>query len=235
MKTALIHWLRRVHDAVAAPVFTELLQERLADLEALQLLAPLSTGFIPWPKPAIRPRCLVTVLNDIVINERRCLVELGGGVSTIYLARLLRTRGGHLTTIEEDEKWAKMLQSMLASENLHDSVTVVTAPVLARGMGTSSLPWYEENALSEKLSKEPIDLLLVDGPASRLDVPLIRYGALPFFDKKMSPRCSIILDDARRKDEQEVIKRWSQEFNVEFRISGTFAFGTRGSAYKVSI
>jgi len=157
---------------------------------------------------------------------------LGGGVSTIYLARLLRSKGGHLTTIEEDPKWAQMLQTLLAAESLNDYVTVITAPVAASGTGTATLTWYRHDALLEKLQKEPIDLLLVDGPGSRLDVPLIRYGALPFFDKQMAPRCSIILDDAKRKWEREVLKRWSEEFNLEFKITGTFAFASRGPAYK---
>ncbi len=40
----------------------------------------------------MRPAGLVTVCNDIVLNERRRIVELGSGVSTVLLARLMHQR-----------------------------------------------------------------------------------------------------------------------------------------------
>ena len=63
----------------------------------MQILAPLTTAYQPWSIFAIRPSGLVKVLNEIVINRRRCIVECGGGISTVYIAKLLQQQGqGHL-------------------------------------------------------------------------------------------------------------------------------------------
>src|SRR5438093_6942309 len=81
------------------------------DAMALEVLAPLSLSYLPWSQAAMRPSGLVAVLNDIVINGRVRIVECGSGISTFYIARLLRElrslrRAGRIHTIEHDEPWA---------------------------------------------------------------------------------------------------------------------------------
>ena len=98
------------------------------DLLAMQALAPLSLTYLPWSASAMRPSGVVAVLNEILVHQRRSVVELGSGVSTFYIGRLLRQRGGHLWTVEHDERWAKLLGRELANEGLGDVVTVVHAP-----------------------------------------------------------------------------------------------------------
>src|SRR5918997_1250059 len=73
------------------------------DILAMHVLAPLSTSYLPWTISAMRPSALVAVLNEIALNGRRSIVELGAGISTWYIARLLRQVGGHLTTVEDDD------------------------------------------------------------------------------------------------------------------------------------
>src|SRR3954471_15653391 len=83
------------------------------DMLAMQALAPLSCNYLPWSQASMRPSGLIAVLNDIVINNRTSIVECGGGVSTFYIARLLKRRGGHIFSIENDDAWAKLLQKSL--------------------------------------------------------------------------------------------------------------------------
>ena len=45
------------------------------DAVAIQVLAPLSTSYLPWSTSALRPSGLVKILNEIVINRRDSILE----------------------------------------------------------------------------------------------------------------------------------------------------------------
>src|SRR4051812_9082446 len=134
------------------------------DMLAMQALAPLSSGYLPWSQAAMRPSGLVAVLNDIVINNRSSVVECGGGVSTFYIARLLKSRGGHIFSIENDETWANLLQKSLDDEGLHEQATVVYAPLTKTQYSWDGAQWYDEKKLAPIIAGPKVDLLLVDGP-----------------------------------------------------------------------
>jgi hypothetical protein len=55
----------------------------------MHALAMLPGAYLPWSAGTMRPAVFVTVCNDIVLNDRRRIVELGSGISTVLLARLL--------------------------------------------------------------------------------------------------------------------------------------------------
>src|SRR5438874_1872466 len=131
------------------------------DMLALEVLAPLSLSYLPWSQAAMRPSGLVAVLNDIVINDRSHIVECGSGISTFYIARLLKHRGGHIHTIEHDETWAGLLVKALEVEGLSEHATVVFAPRAATRHSWSGSPWYAEDQLGCITAKGKIDLLLV--------------------------------------------------------------------------
>ena len=59
-----------------------------ADLLAMQHLNPLLQGYVPWTSSAMRPAAFVNIINDITVNDRRVVLELGGGVSTLLIAKL---------------------------------------------------------------------------------------------------------------------------------------------------
>lgn len=95
---------------------------------------------------------------------------------------------------------------MLAKHGLADWATVVVAPLVIRN---SETPWYEESAIPQQLPA--VDLLIVDGPPG-FSAPLARYPALPRLQSHLSDRCTVLVDDADRPDEVEMVKRWKQEF-----------------------
>jgi predicted O-methyltransferase YrrM len=103
---------------------------RHRDTIAMSALAALDVGYAPWSSMAMRPQGLLTVLNDIAVNGRRHVVECGGGISTMYIAKLLATYGnGHLHTVEHDETWADVLREMLHRQTLEEYCTVTVAPL----------------------------------------------------------------------------------------------------------
>jgi predicted O-methyltransferase YrrM len=192
--------------------------DRLAEFALQALPGP----FIPWSNVAMRPAGLLLVLNDIWFNRRTQVVECGGGMSTIYIARLLKQLGeGRLTSVEHDPTWGDRLRAQLTREGLQEQATVVHAPLT-----TGPSPWYDTDCIPRVKN---IDLLIVDGPiANTAALGQARYPALPHFRPDLIPGATVVLDDILREGEQAVLRRWTEEFNVRLspkRINGAIAIG----------
>jgi predicted O-methyltransferase YrrM len=192
--------------------------EQQKDILAAHYLAPLSTDYLPWSAYAMRPSGLVNILNEIIINNCQVIVECGGGISTFYIARLLKSRGGHLYTIEHNPEWLEFLEKGLKKEGLLDGVTLIEAPLKSSGLGLDDIPWYDPEALSKQLPQDiKIDLLLVDGPTAYTEeTQYSRYPAVPYFLPFFSQNCTIVIDDVNRQGEQEIVKRWEKLLNLDF-------------------
>ena len=201
------------------------------DIIASNHLAPLSTSYLPWTQSAMRPSGLVAVLNEITINNRKTIVECGAGISTFYIARLLKDKGGHLYTIEHDRQWCDLLSQELAKENLSDFVTPIFAPLTNNQFCINGVNnhWYDLSILEERFASLSIDLLIVDGPpAYDSHKQFSRYPAVPFLTKYFADDYTVILDDINRFGEQTVLENWESELGIVFerRLSqGNIAIG----------
>ncbi len=169
-------------------------------------------GYLPWSTGAMRPAGLVVVCNEIVRGRRTRVVECGGGASTVVLARLLRERGaGSLVAVEHDGAWAELVRDLLRREALEDLARVVHAPLEGDPL------WYAPAAL-DALPPE-VDLLVVDGPpAHAVGEEHRRAPALPFFEPRLVPGATVVLDDLQRPGEREVLARWEAETRWCFRV-----------------
>jgi predicted O-methyltransferase YrrM len=188
------------------------------DLHAWQVLRPLlDVGpYLPWSSGAMRASGLVTLCNEIVFGRSR-MVELGAGASTLLFARLLREHGGTLDAIEHDARWAQWVTDRLAREGLADVARVTLAPLEAHPLGADGLPWYAREPLAEALAGAPVDLLLVDGPpAHERSVRHARYPALPALIGYLAEDAVVVLDDAVRDGERDVLERWERETPYRF-------------------
>jgi predicted O-methyltransferase YrrM len=185
------------------------------DAMAMQALASLTGSYLPWTYFSMRPSGVMAILNDIAVNRRTRMVECGGGVSTLYVARLLRERGGHLYTVEESAEWADRLRRQVDYEQLTEYVSVIHAPITEVGIAGDRYQWYSDEAVKELVVHRDIDLLIIDGPvAERL--PRIRYPALPYFYDSLAPSATVIADDIDRRAEQQIVRRWEREFGLTF-------------------
>lgn len=212
-------------------LFSRLLKpiELLEDIKATQSLAPLNQKYLPWTGSALRPAAVQTILNDIVVNRKKIIVELGGGISTIYICRLLAQLRNDdikrkLYCIEHDETWAQILNKILIDENISNDLFEIFHAPLAPYSTESKHPWYSK---MEALKIDNIDLLLVDGPpAYKRELEMAREPALQYFEKKLSSTASIYLDDIHRKGERKIAYKWHKQFNytlVYYRVKGSFA------------
>lgn len=119
------------------------------------------------------------------------IVECGSGVSTVVMAEALRRNGsGHLTSLEHGPHYYDRSRRLLIRCGLEERATVHMAPV-RNG-------WYDADTY---LPEGHIDLLLVDGPPGAE----ARYPAFP----KLQERTGIVvLDDAHRIGEQQMLYQW---------------------------
>ena len=210
---------------------------RLWDIYALIVMRPLIKGFIPWTGVAIRPYTALTIINDIFINQRRFIVELGAGVSTILIAQALKERGeGMLVSFEDNEEWASFLNNELQSRGLNHFCQVVYAPLTSCKYSIKEGEvWYQETIIHENIANKKIDLILVDGPkASGSKNQLARFPAVPILKHYCSGSYSIYLDDIRRNGEKQILERWSKELNckvIKSPIKGNFCSMTYDHSY----
>ncbi len=201
------------------------------DARAWQVLRPLLDGrpYLPWTEWALRPAALVTVCNEIVLGQRERVVELGSGVSTIVIGRLLTERGGTLTSLEHDPDWAAVVRAQLAREGLEGTVELCVAPLEPHANSWLGAPWYPAEAVATLPSA--IDLLLIDGPPGGDEgMAHSRYPALPALAGRLTPAGLVVLDDADREPEREIVDCWMQElpewtFGVDSATG--LALGTR--------
>ena len=202
-----------------------------ADAWAWQVLRPLLDGrpYLPWTEGALRPAALVAVLNEIAFAERQTVVELGSGVSSIVIGRLLDQRGGKLTAVEHDPAWAALVRSQVEREELGDVVEVIVSPLEPHEPSWSGAPWYSP----ESVARLPgdIGLLLIDGPPGYGEgMSHSRYPAMAALADRVGAWGLVILDDADRKPEREIIARWTTEhpdwtFGIDAEIG--LALGSR--------
>jgi len=65
---------------------------------------------------------------------------------------------------------------------------------------------------------EAFSLVICDGPPGTTKGG--RYGLLPVLDKRLPPGATILLDDAGRPAETELIRRWENEAHFKTEIRG---------------
>jgi hypothetical protein len=189
-------------------------------------LAALSGPYLPWGSGAMRPAGLVEVCNDIVLHDRCRIVELGSGISTVLFARLLAQIGTggdrRLAAVEHDAPWRRWVVGQLAREAVGGHIAVVDAPLRPSRPAAGTWAWYDEAAvdagLDAVIGDDLIDLLIVDGPPAFADgLTLARHRALPMLRERLAPEATVVLDDVERPGEQEVVRRWEDEFGLVFR------------------
>ena len=170
---------------------------------------------LPQELPPMRgwagsPDFLLVVANEILRRKPACVLECSSGVSSIVIARCLQISGkGHVYSLEHDLGYAEKTRKLLDDQGLGEWATVLYAPLETRRTDT---PWYAEDMIPANL--EPIEVLIVDGPPQRT-APLARHPALPRMFNRMAPNAIVIMDDANREDETEILRRWKSDYPIE--------------------
>lgn len=189
--------------------------EREATQQAKELLL-YQTLQIHHPLPPMRGWAISPDIGWIYVSQifemkPRVVMECGSGVSTLLAGySLKRLGGGKVIALEHDEAFAKQTVEQIRLHGLEDYAQVLFAPLVSHTVGGQSFVWYDLTSVPRPLQ---VDLLLVDGPPSHLQ-PQSRYPALPLLQPFLQPQSRILMDDTNRQDEQDISKRWEEEFGL---------------------
>ena len=169
-------------------------------------------GGAPLPVPggwASSTDLLGEVMRTVATHRPKLVVELGSGVSTLIIAAALRANGaGRLVSVDADQDYAAKTREQLQQHALSDWAEIRLATLQPMEFEGTTRPWYDSAVFAEL---KDVDMLLIDGPPTLLR-PDIRYPALPFFWKRLSPGAIVLLDDAARPAERMIAKTWQKNF-----------------------
>lgn len=158
---------------------------------------------------AASPDFLLEMARHALAERPQLVVECSSGTSTLVLARCMQINGtGKVYSLEHDPAYARQARQQLARHGLSDWAVVLDAPLAAQDFDGATWPWYATDGLP---AIEEIDMLAIDGPPQATR-SLARYPAGPALFGRLAPGAAVFLDDARRPDEQEILRRWALQY-----------------------
>jgi hypothetical protein len=167
------------------------------------------------PLPASRgwaasPDLLLAYVGEILSRRPGLIVECGSGLSTLWAALALQATGGNgrVVALEHDAEYCEATRATLAAHGVGHLAEVRHAPIEPVTLGDKQQPWYTLSAVGDL---DKIDLLFVDGPIGSMD-PEARYPAVPLLRDRLTPGTAIILDDADRPEEKNVVTHWCADW-----------------------
>lgn len=153
------------------------------------------------------------IISDHCLEYKpETIVECSSGTSSLVLSKCCQFNScGHVYSLENGEEFAAITRGYLADHLLSDYNDVIYSSLKEYRLSDVTYQWYDIN----KLPEVEIDLLVIDGPPGFVQKNS-RYPALPLLHDLMAKNCIVILDDAAREDEQEVVSLWLDQY-PEFR------------------
>ena len=210
----------------------------IRDTKSLQQLMPLYGDYLPWSGASIRPSTLVYILNDIMINDRKVIVECGSGVSTLFIARYIQKMGREISfyTIDHESHWLDIIHEELNKQDLIEFVQTIHAPLVHDSMcWNNEHKWYDMKVIGESFNETNIDLLIVDGPpANQRGQKFSRFPTVPYFNSWLKNNYKVILDDAGRPAENKISKEWEKQLGTTFEqdlLHGNVYVGCGGELF----
>ncbi len=142
------------------------------------------------------------------VSAQGPILECGTGATTILLGSLCARRQIEVWSLEHSSEWQKRVTETLERNGI-SGVHVCTTPLVEYG----EFVWYDPPLT--QMPKE-FSLVVCDGPPGTTKGG--RYGLLPVMGDRLRPGSTILLDDAGRPGEAELIKRWESEGAFETDI-----------------
>ena len=210
-------------------------KNKIEDIYAYLLIQ----DFIRFPEyfatttSSLRFHTLAVILNDIIINQRKSIIEFGSGISTLAIANLIKKNNleCNLISVEDNNEWFNYISSFLSRNDLQKNVKIIYAPLEKNNLALENNLWYSMEAINKVLSDESkFSLVIIDGPGAwQPKLRLSRYPAVPFLLNSLADEFSIFLDDTNRKGEKEIMDLWNQKFDIKFeQVNQTSAMCVRG-------
>jgi hypothetical protein len=129
------------------------------------------------------------------------ILECGSGLTSVMLGLLAGRRGVQTWSLEHVGEWRVRVTDVLERFEI-PNVQICAAPLRSFG----EFEWYD--APLAEMPKE-FQLVICDGPPGSTAGG--RYGLLPVLGERLPAGSVILLDDATRPGEVEVMQRWANK------------------------
>jgi hypothetical protein len=148
-------------------------------------------------------------LCRLALTTAEPILECGSGASTLLLGLMAERTRGTVWSLEQHPGWHAHVSSTLRWLGL-GRVRLCHADLES----ASDYSWYRVPAQLPS----GLRVVICDGPPGT--TPGGRYGLLPRVRDRLHDDVTILLDDAERPGEQEILRRWQQEFGFSWSMSG---------------
>lgn len=180
----------------------------VAELSALAILhEPGDRALPPIDGWAMSPLAIQFVRSIAMkLSSDSTVIELGSGVSTAWIADAL-SRMPHpprFIAVDHDPQYAATTERHIADIADRANASVILAPLDSVTVDDAQQRWYSTGWIEDV---DNISLLIVDGPPAGKE-PGARYPALPLLVDRLADEATILVDDAERLGEADVIARW---------------------------
>jgi hypothetical protein len=205
------------------------------NLSFLQIGHLLNT-YLPFTSSSIRPSGLRLILNDIIINNRKVIFEIGSGISTVLLESIVRSHGLKIYSLDHSKEWQEVVKKMILNNggDINNIIWIQSELTQIKIENYSGL-WYDFEKIKENLS-DNIDLLIVDGPISVPGYERIRYPAMPLLSKFLSKNHAVFLDDTHRKEERGIAENWAKQYSlklIDYTVYSDMSILTQNQIYNI--
>lgn len=192
----------------------------------------------PYSSSSLKIHSLLTIVNDIIINKRKNLLEFGAGISTLIMARAIHQYelDAKLYSVEDNAPWIQVVEDMLSKEGLNKYVTIIHAP-LRKNTEISHCFSYSKENIEKALEGIKFDFMLIDGPAAYLkENENSRIASYDIAKNFLNENFSLFIDNADRVGEKQLIKKISNEQRIKIRkVNETFISAFSGPSFNISI
>jgi hypothetical protein len=210
----------------------ELIEEGIALNKINQLI---DNNFFPTTNFSLKNYMILHVVNELLINQRKTVLEFGSGYSTFVLNQLINKFNLNIQvfSVDQDEDWIKFLSSNYNLNNIQFIHAKLNKNFEHKN---KSYFWYDTNEINSYLNDKKIDLVLIDGPKAGIEkLKYSRLYAAEFLKSNISDDCAIFLDDTNRFAEQEIIEIWSKFLDIEFIKKHNYSYSRIDSIHYSSI
>lgn len=195
-------------------------REQTREVEALLQLFRDVAPRAPMPSSgqwALNPTDLLQLWSTVQRSRPGLVLELGSGTSSVWLGYAVERHGGRLVSVEHDPAYAEQTRAQLRRHGLARHVEVRESPLQDITVDGDAYRWYDPAAFADLSG---VDVLVVDGPPGAT-CRHARYPALPLLAPRLSSPAAVLLDDADRTQEQEILRGWMDAIPGLARESGT--------------
>ena len=195
-------------------------------------------AYLPFTTSSLKFRLLACLANDVVVNNRKSVLEFGSGISTILIARLfkLNTIQGTITSIDESAEWQNIIKSILAQEELLNYVHFIHAPMDKSANENQSFEYNNSIVLAE-INEKKFDLVLVDGPSAWQNTNIMsRSSNSKFILKNLAENYTIFIDNSDRPGETALTQKLASELKIKIlHLDPTFVALVKGQHFNFII